>query len=144
MSPDYLARCALDLYPAQHPAARVARAVLAGDALAAWALRDILEEDIAMMDQPFELGKEYLICTQTLYYVGRVKRAGFAWLELEEASWVHWTGRLSVLLRVRTFVDAAFGARNPRAEYVGRVLIATGSIVSAYGPPWQLPQEAVE
>lgn len=143
MTGDYLARHALDHFPARHPAARLARATLCGDLLAPWLLRDALDEEIAL-DQPFEIGKEYLICTQTLYYTGRVRRAGFAWIELEHASWIHWTGRLSVLLRQRAFTGAAFGTRKPRTEYVGHVLIAAGSIVSAYGPPWTLPTEPLE
>lgn len=124
--------------------AGVVRAALSGDAMGLVLIRDFLEESGMDIQQPFEVGKEYLICTVTLYYVGRVKAAGFGWLVLEDASWVHWTGRLSVLLRCRKFVGTEFTSRRPRTEFCGEVVLSTSAVVSAYGPPWTLPKEPVE
>lgn len=133
----------MDRYPAAHPAHYTAAAALCGDPVAAHTLRDLLEED-GLMESPFKLGESYFICTDTLYYVGRVKRVSFGWLELEEASWVHWTGRLSVLLKERNFTSGKFGTRKPRTEFVGQVGISMANIRSYYGPSWDLPKRSVE
>lgn len=97
-----------------------------------------------MLNPPFEEGKSYLICSVTLYYCGRVKARGPGWLLLEQASWVHWTGRLSVLLKSKKFSSGHSG-RKPRVEPCGEVILGTAAIVSAY--PWgdgELPTSPVE
>lgn len=116
---------------------------LAGDASAEYVLLDWMEEN-DMLVNPFEVGKSYLICTVTLYYVGEVIESGFGWVKLQKASWVHWTGRLSVLLAGKKFKNAKFSGRTPRAEYCGEVGISTSSITSYY--PWngELPEGNVE
>lgn len=95
-----------------------------------------------MVNPPFECGKSYLFCTITLYYIGRVTEMGLGWVRLEDASWVHWTGRLSVLMKRQSFTHADL-ARRPRVEPCGQVVLATSALVSAY--PWkgELPKEAL-
>lgn len=118
-----------------------ALAALAGDVLARHAVQDWLEE--FMVGCPFEVGKCYLICSVTLYYVGRVTAADLGWVTLEDASWVHWTGRLSVLLSRQSFTHHDLSARKPRVEPCGKVILSLGGIIAAY--PWtgDLPKEAI-
>lgn len=110
----------------------VALAAIAGDDGAEAALYDWCEENHM---NPFQVGESYLICTVTLYYIGRVTEAGLGWIRLEDASWVHWTGRLSVLLNDKNFRSPRLAGRRPRTEFCGQVILATSAIVSAY--PWQ-------
>ena len=117
---------------------------LAGDETREYTLTDWLEENDAMLVNPFEVGRKYLICTVTLYYVGEVVESGFGWVRLKDASWVHWTGRLSVLLSGQSFTKGNFGSRKPRTEYCGETIISTSAVSSAY--PWtgELPRGNVE
>lgn len=97
-----------------------------------------------MTRPPWQVGEEVLVETQTLYYVGRVAEIGIGWTRLEEASWVHWTGRLSVLHKIRNFTGNGFGTRKPRTEYVGTKIIYHDALVSHSPGPWKLPKESVE
>ncbi len=139
--PDTLLLELLDRYPPARPIHYTAAAALAGDTIAEHTLRDLLEEE-GLMDSPFKVGESYLICTVTLYYVGMVTEAGFGWLKLAEASWVHWTGRLSELLRRQDFRKVSSN-RKPRVEPCGDLILSTSAIVSAY--PWNgpLPKEPI-
>lgn len=119
----------------------LASAALAGEDCL-YALHDALLEAGEDMSLPFEVGKKYLICTLTLYYVGRVSEVNFGFLRLEQASWVHWTGRLSVLCKGKNF--SKMRDRRARVEPCGEVVIAVSSIVSAYPGDWELPTEAVQ
>jgi hypothetical protein len=144
MITDHVARCLLDLWSPGHPGHGAACAVLAGDSEAAYLLQDLVEEEGLLMN-PFVEGKAYLICTVTLYYVGRVKQVGLGWLVLEKASWIHWTGRLSVLLAEHDFKSSRLSTRKPRVEYCGEVILSTSAIVSSY--PWPvegLPTGSIE
>ena len=93
--------------------------------------------ETSMLKPPFEVGQSWFLCTVTLYYVGRVAELGLGWLRLEEASWVHWTGRLSTLLSVQQWTHRDFQGRSPRVEPCGEVVLSTQSLVSAY--PWRGP-----
>lgn len=115
-----------------------------GDHAAAHCFRKAIHKEPSMLNPPFEIGQEWLIKTVTLYYVGRIKARGLGWVLLEHASWVHWTGRVSVLAKHRKFTGSHFGSRKPRTEYIGDELIATESIVSATPGPWELPKESVQ
>ena len=86
-----------------------ALAALGGLPEAHCGLRDALEEIGADMTTPFVVGQKYLICTITLYYVGEVAESSFGFLMLKNASWVHWTGRLSVLVSRKKFTGREFG-----------------------------------
>lgn len=110
-------------------------------------LCDYLEEN-DLMNSPFEVGKSYIICQNTLYYVGRVVEIGFGWVKLVDASWVHWTGKLGTLLRRQSFdhKDWPSGHRKPRTERCGEsgeVTIWTANTSSNY--PWYggLPKESI-
>ncbi len=97
-----------------------------------------------MLNPPFEVGNCYFICTVTLYYCGRVKAKGPGWLLLERASWIHWTGRLSTIIKRKQFTGLP-GNRRPRVEPCGDVGLGTTAIVSWY--PWpegELPTEPIE
>lgn len=109
---------------------------------------EFLRQEVNVLKFPGKVGESWLICTVTLYYVGRIAENGLGFVRLEDASWVHWTGRLSTLLSVQKFRDKDFGTRTPRVEPCGKngqqiAIIATNSIVSAY--PWsgELPKEPV-
>lgn len=120
----------------------VAIAALSGDPVAAFAVADWIEEQGESMYHPFETDKMYLIETVTLYYVGRVVKQNAAWLWLgEDTSWVHWTGRLSTLIREQSFTSPRHGTRLPRIEPCGPKFVSVASIVSA--SPWtgELPKE---
>jgi hypothetical protein len=111
-------------------------------------LREAYQQEEQMLNPPFEVGTSYLICTATLYYVGRVIEKGVGWIRLDNASWVHWTGRLSTLLSNCTFTSAEFRERRPRVEPSKCVVgIGTQTIVSWYEAPegktWELPDEPV-
>lgn len=128
---------------ADHPeVGHAALAALAGDVLGRLALTDWLEEK-DQMRIPFEAGRSYLICTVTLYYVGRVVESDLGWLKLADASWVHWTGRLSTLLARQSFTHRDLSSRKPRVEPCGDVILSLGGVIAAY--PWagELPKEPV-
>ncbi len=94
---------------------------------------------------PFVVGECYFIEQQTLYYVGRVVRVGICWIELEDCSWVHWTGRKSTLFARQSFAHKGFASdeRKPRTEYEGRKFLFTSSTSAAN--PWtgELPKESL-
>lgn len=118
---------------------------LAGDDLAGPALADYCEEHGVTL-HPFKVGKSYFFEQQTLYYVGRVVEVGPCWVLLEQASWVHWTGRKSTLFRRRSFAHQGWpaGERMPRTEYLGEWIIFTTSTSGA--APWlgELPTESIQ
>jgi hypothetical protein len=133
-----------DRFPADHAVHRAAQGALSGDPTAAEVMRDLLEEN-GLMDSIFKVGETYLIQTVTLYMVGRVTAVHFGWIDLEHASWVHWTGRLSVLCRLKKFTGREFGDRKPRTEYVGNYHVFTHSIVGVPSPGgWHLPEGPIE
>ncbi len=125
--------------------AGVAQAALEGDVDAEEALTDLMEEE-DMLRTPFEVGKQYLIQTVTLYYVGRVVEVGFGWIRLERASWIHWTGRLSTLVARKNFSPKGWpaGQQTPRTEYVGEVVLWPGNHAVA-SIPWtgELPESSI-
>jgi hypothetical protein len=125
--------------------AGVAAVALQGDETAAGAVWDYSCEHWEADVVPFEAGQCYLICTQTLYYLGRVEAIKGAFLELADSSWVHWTGRLSTLLAKQSTAQAGWpsGHQRPRTEYVGPSIVSLSSIISAY--PWSgpLPTESL-
>lgn len=114
---------------------------LAGDAAARCAAADFHEERDPMT--PFEVGQCYLIQTVTLYYVGRVAKVQGGFVELEDASWVHWTGRLSTLTRKFAFTGFPSNEQRPRTEYVGRAGISLAAVVTYLPGEWDLPKESV-
>lgn len=116
---------------------------LEGDDAARGAVWDYAHEHWRADVLPFEEGHCYLICTQTLYYLGRVKAVTGGFLVLEDASWIHWTGRLSTLLSRYKLTNFPSGHQKPRSERIGEVIVALAGIISAY--PWggPLPQESV-
>lgn len=95
-----------------------------------------------MVNPPFEVGKSYIFCTVTLYYIGQVAEMGIGWVRLEQASWIHWTGRLSTLLKGQKFTWR--GGRTPRVEPCGEVILGTAPLVAVY--PWHgdLPTQPIE
>lgn len=122
-----------------------AQALLGDDTarLAAW---DYAQEHWGADMHPFEVGGTYLIQTVTLYYVGRVRRVVGAFVELEEASWVHWTGRLSTLCRNGKFTGFGEGENKARVECLGdRVVgINLGSVVDYIAGPFELPTRSIQ
>lgn len=117
---------------------------LSGDHEAAIPLADYCEE-FGVNLHPFEVGKAYFFEQQTLYYVGRVVEIGPCWVRLEQASWVHWTGRKSVLFAHKSFSHKNWpaGARKPRTEYLGNWIIFTTSTSAAALWTGELPTESV-
>lgn len=118
---------------------------LSGDDTARLAVWDYATEHWEADMCPFEVGQTYLIQTVTLYYVGRVKRIVGAFVELEEASWVHWTGRISTLCKGGKFSGFGSGDAKPRTEYLGdRVVgINLGSVVDYIEGPFELPTKSI-
>ena len=119
-----------------------------GDPLAHAAVRDAWEDAADGSLSPYVTGQCYLIETISLYYVGRVVRQGPGWVILDAASWVHWTGRKSVLVKFGT--DASKfpteSRRRPRTEYVGDGVIVHAGSQGAAAIPWRhpLPEESLQ
>lgn len=119
-----------------------------GDPLASAALADAWRDGEDGSLSPYVTGQAYLIETISLYYVGRVVRQGPGWVILDRASWVHWTGRKSVLIRcgfdLRQFPNET--RRRPRTEYVGDGVIVHHGAQGVAGIPWRhaLPEHSIE
>ena len=66
----------------------------------------------------------------------------------EDASWVHWTGRLSELCERKEFTSQR--ERLPRTEIVGRLMVNVGHIAAAMPdgdegePVWVLPTTSIQ
>ncbi len=112
-----------------------------GDPLGHLAMADVWRdaEDGAM--SPYVTGQCYLIETISLYYVGRVVRQGPGWVIIDSASWVHWTGRKSVLIRCGADPSKfpAESRRRPRTEFVGDGVIVHAGSQGAAAIPWRHP-----
>lgn len=119
-----------------------------GDPLAHAALADVWQDAPDGALSPYVTGQCYLIETISLYYLGRVMRQGPGWVILDSASWVHWTGRKSVLIQhgANSSRFPSESRRRPRLEYVGDgVIVHTGS-QGAAAIPWRhpLPKESIQ
>ena len=96
----------------------------------------------AMLGFPGLVGEVWLINTVTRYFIGRIIEKGAGYIVLDHAAWVHWTGRLSILLDVLrakkpNWQDARFGTRRPRVEPSPaglRKVVALHAVVDADGP----------
>ena len=120
-----------------------AAAALMGDEVARDnAIPDHLEERGFMV--PFAVGEKHLIQTETLYWVGEIVEVCGGFLVLHDASWVHWTGRLSVLCKNKSFVNKKWSGQRPRTEYVGRVIVSLSKIVNSIPGEWELPTESIQ
>ena len=71
----------------------------------------------------FEVGRNYLIRTVTLYYTGRLVKVTDSDLLLEDAAWIADTGRFSNCLRT--------GELNEVEPFVSSVIVPRGVIVDA-------------
>lgn len=120
-------------------------AALLFDVNAMYALADELESRGLLM-QPFEVGKTYMVMTVTLYWIGRVKAINGPFVHFEEASWVHWTGRLAELCEKMEFTSQR--ERPPRTEFVDEVIVNMGHIAAAIpereGKPWNCPTTSIQ
>jgi hypothetical protein len=135
---------ALDALGDAHPGAGTLLAAASGDWQAKIIAHDILEDEGMSTTGPFKVGQKYLICTVTLYYVGEVTEIGHGYLILKDASWVHWTGRLSLLLKHKDFAHPSLASRKPRTEFVGDVIIETHARIASYPGDWKLPKESIQ
>lgn len=105
-------------------------------------LLELIKELIAKSDcsggetnvkqEPFEIGKAYLIRTVTYHQIGIVKDIIDDFLIFKDASWVADSGRFSDCLSKGTFNEV---------EYVGPMMINKTAIVDAF--PWEnkVPKE---
>lgn len=116
---------------------------MSGDGLAVRAVLDLAEEE-ALMLHPFEVGKVYLFQTVTLYFVGRVVKVEPCWIHLENASWVHRTGRLSVVAAKSSFDRKHHRTLHPRTEYVGKYIIPVAPIVGVMPFDGDPPTESIQ
>ena len=123
-------------------AAGPAAAALDGCPTASMACADYLEEQERHV-VPFAVGERHLIQTETLYWVGEIVEVCGGFLVLERASWVHWTGRLSTLVRNLSFANRKWTGNRPRTEYVGRVIVSLSKVVSSVPGGWDLPDESI-
>lgn len=115
-----------------------------GDSLAMMTILDLIEERGLYMN-PFEVGKAYYIETLTLYYIGEVVEAHPTWVKLKNASWIHWTGRKSVLMQHKKFDVSLFdSSRIPRTEFVGDWCLPLAGVNSWVEWPLEgLPKESI-
>lgn len=115
---------------------------LAGDGLAAATFRDWAEETECVNDYPFKVGDKVFFFQVTLYYVGEIVEIGRGWVRLKDASWVHWTGRVSSLFRSYD-LSGLHGGRRPRVEFLGDHTVYLHATVGS--KPWlgELPKEAL-
>ncbi len=72
-------------------------------------------------DTAFEVGKQYLIRTVTMYYTGRIIRITSKELVLEDAAWICDTGRFHDCLKEGRF--------NEVEPYIENVIIPRDTIV---------------
>ena len=119
-----------------------------GDPLSHVAMSDVWQDAEDGTMSPYVTGQCYLFETISLYYLGRVVRQGPGWVIIDNASWVHWTGRKSALIRhgADSSKFPSESRRKPRMEYVGDgVVIHIGS-QGAAAIPWRhlLPKESVQ
>lgn len=123
---------------------RAAVDAINGDTVAEQVFVDILLETVGVEGvNPFHVGQEVFLVTQTLYYVGRVKECGIGWVLLEDASWVHWTGRLSVLMKRKKF-SGWTESRKPRVEPIATPVRVWFPLIADYD--WtggELPKEPI-
>ena len=83
-------------------------------------------------DNPFELGKAYLIRTVTYFWTGRVVRVYPQFMVLEDAAWIADTGRYS-----DASTEEALEEVEPRE---GPVIVSLGAIVDAVEWTSDLPR----
>lgn len=107
------------------------------------AIRNYLSGERGMIHFPGKVGDKVLICTVTLYYVGEIAELGVGFVRLKDASWVHWTGRLSELTRAKDFTKVRSN-RKPRTEFAGDVGLALQSVIGWYPGDWKLPKESIQ
>lgn len=119
-----------------------AESALEGCETARSACADFLEEQ-ELNVVPFAVGERHLIQTETLYWVGEIVEVAGGFLVLENASWVHWTGRMSSLVRNKSFANKKWTGQRPRTEYVGRVIVSLSKIVNSIPGQWELPEESI-
>lgn len=106
-------------------------------------LADHLSEFGEAVMETFQPGEKVLIKTVTLYFVGEVvKEDGFL-VVLKDASWVHWTGQLSVLLRQKRFTGFENQESRARTEFVGDVKVSKAAMVAVYSEDWELPMQSL-
>ena len=83
-------------------------------------------------DNPFEIGKAYLIRTVTYHQVGILKEIQGDFLIFKDASWMADSGRFSNYLTKGSFNEV---------EYVGPMMINRTAIVDAFPFDHKLPRE---
>lgn len=76
-------------------------------------------------DNPFIIGKAYLLRTVTYHMLGKLERISGNFLVLSEASWVADSGRFGTAIST--------GELN-EIEYVGDAIVSINSLVDAF--PW--------
>ncbi len=91
-----------------------------------------VENSETKSDDPFEIGKAYLVRTVTYHQIGILKDIVGDFLIFKDASWVADSGRFSDCLSKGSFNEI---------EYVGPMLINKTAIVDAF--PWEnkVPKE---
>jgi hypothetical protein len=85
-----------------------------------------------MKEDPFEIGKAYLIRTVTYHQVGVLKEIIGEFLIFKDASWVADSGRFSDCLSKGSFNEV---------EYVGPMMINKTAIVDAFQWENEIPKE---
>jgi hypothetical protein len=81
---------------------------------------------------PFELGKQYIIRTVTMYFTGRLVWLSDKEMVLEDAAWIADSGR---------WYDALTGGTSKlkEVEPIGRVIIGRGALIDATEWTGELP-----
>ena len=87
----------------------------------------------ASNNHSFEIGRQYLIRTVTLYYTGILTRITETDLVLENAAWIADTGRFSTALKT--------GSLSEVEPFVDPVIVPRGGIIDATNWPHALPRE---
>lgn len=127
-----------------HPKAIFAMDAARGDILAIQHAIDFCEEEGIML--PFQIGQGVFVQTLTLYFVGEIIEVGHLHLRLKNASWVHWTGRLSTLFATKNFAHTEFpdDERKPRTEFIGECCVPLGAVnMWADWPADKLPTTSI-
>lgn len=107
--------------------------------LTVWQARDVIADLMAFWQekkqQPYEIGRNYVIRTVTMIYTGRLIEVGDKELVLVDAAWIPETGRWSQFI-------AAGQIRECEPFPLGRrVVIGRGGLIDAVAVDWQLPKE---
>lgn len=96
-------------------------------------LKELIQARTASQTHSFVLGRQYLIRTVTMYYVGRLASVTDSDVVLVDAAWVASTGRFHDALKTGTLSEVE--------PFVGPVIVCRGGMIDATEWSGRLPAD---